>query len=106
MESALLSDSFLVGPCGAPSGLWPLFHILNVKIFIAPRSGPRLSWLTQDTQTGYRSFINMSQAVEYFLLVEFTKNPDGYRGSNYMYKDRGGLLMFGPPWVSGRKEGL
>ena len=43
----------------------------------------------------------MSQAVEYFLLVEFTKNPDGYRDSNYMYKDRGGLLMFGPPWVSG-----
>lgn len=27
--------------------------------------------------------------MDYFLNTELTKNPDGYRGSIYMYKDAG-----------------
>lgn len=33
-----------------------------------------------------REFVDMPALVTYMLLVELTKNPDGYRGSTFMHK--------------------
>eukprot|EP01023_Acetabularia_acetabulum_P024680 TRINITY_DN23768_c0_g1_i1.p1 TRINITY_DN23768_c0_g1~~TRINITY_DN23768_c0_g1_i1.p1 ORF type:complete len:372 (+),score=76.67 TRINITY_DN23768_c0_g1_i1:126-1241(+) len=52
----------------------------------------------KNLQSGYPAFINVDSFVDYMLVVEATKNPDGYRGSCYMHKDRGGLLNMGPVW--------
>lgn len=46
----------------------------------------------------YRSFIDVDSFIDYHLLVELTKNVDGFRFSTFFYKDRGGLVKMGPPW--------
>lgn len=45
--------------------------------------------------------LDIPAAIDYFIGTEVTKNPDGYRGSIKMHKDRGGPLVMGPMWVSG-----
>eukprot|EP01025_Chloroclados_australasicus_P006745 TRINITY_DN12159_c0_g1_i1.p1 TRINITY_DN12159_c0_g1~~TRINITY_DN12159_c0_g1_i1.p1 ORF type:complete len:888 (+),score=77.43 TRINITY_DN12159_c0_g1_i1:170-2665(+) len=52
----------------------------------------------RNAAVGYRAYIDIDTFVDYMLVVEATKNPDGYRGSCYMHKDRGGPLRMGPIW--------
>ncbi|KAK9828932.1 hypothetical protein WJX72_002885 [[Myrmecia] bisecta] len=47
---------------------------------------------------GYAKYFNTTAAIDYFLTTELSKNPDGYRGSVYMYKDVGKPFAMGPPW--------
>ncbi|MDP6922326.1 MAG: CotH kinase family protein [Lutibacter sp.] len=51
-----------------------------------------------DPNTGYLSFIDRDSFIDFFLLNELSNNPDGYRISTYMYKDKGGKLQMGPIW--------
>lgn len=67
-----------------------------IEDFIAALEAP--DWLQRQGNASYASFIDFQAAIDYFLLTELTKNPDGYRGSTYMYKDRGGPLTMGPVW--------
>jgi hypothetical protein len=53
-------------------------------------------WLARSPS--YTSLIDGPAFVDYMLLVELTKNPDGYRGSTFMHKDKGGPLAMGPAW--------
>lgn len=41
-----------------------------------------------DPFTGYASVIDVPSFIDYLLIVELTKNPDGYRGSTFMHKVR------------------
>ncbi|CAD7695843.1 unnamed protein product [Ostreobium quekettii] len=43
-------------------------------------------------------YIDEGSFVDYFLITEMSKNPDGYRGSTYFHKDAGGPLVAGPAW--------
>ncbi|OZC02025.1 hypothetical protein BSZ36_02935 [Rubricoccus marinus] len=55
----------------------------------------------EDPARGYPAFIDLASFVDYFLLVELSKNVDGYRLSAYFHKDKdsnGGLLRAGPVW--------
>lgn len=61
-------------------------------------------WLT--ATPSYTSLIDGPNWVDYFLLVELTKNPDGYRGSTYMHKDRDGPMRMGPAWDYNEAFGL
>lgn len=54
-----------------------------------------------DDPEGYRDFIDLQSALDYFFVNELAKNVDAYRLSTYLYKDRdsrGGKLCFGPVW--------
>jgi len=51
-----------------------------------------------DPEMGYASFVDVNSWVDLHLLVELTKNIDGYRLSNYLTKDREGKLVAGPAW--------
>jgi hypothetical protein len=51
-----------------------------------------------DPVNGYAKFIDVDSFIDHHLMVEITKNIDGYRLSTFMYKDRGGLLNMGPIW--------
>lgn len=51
------------------------------------------SWLKE-----YPPFVDQPSWVDYFLTVELTKNPDAYRGSTYMHKDRDAPISMGPVW--------
>ncbi len=51
-----------------------------------------------DPEIGYAAYVDVNSWVDLHLLVEMTKNIDGYRLSNYMTKDRQGKLVAGPAW--------
>ncbi|MCE3251147.1 MAG: hypothetical protein K0Q67_157 [Cellvibrio sp.] len=51
-----------------------------------------------DSQSGYAAYIDVDSAVDYYLINELFKNPDGVAASFYLYKKRGGKLFFGPIW--------
>ena len=52
----------------------------------------------RDPVDGYAKYINPGSFIDHHILVEMTKNIDGYRLSNYMHKDRSGKLTSGPVW--------
>jgi hypothetical protein len=51
-----------------------------------------------DPVDGYTKYIDVDSFFDIHILVELTKNIDGFRLSTYMYKDRGGKLNMGPAW--------
>lgn len=55
-------------------------------------------WLTRTGTNHYRSYIEVDSFVDNHWMVEFAKQIDGYRLSNYMHKDRGGKLQMSPIW--------
>ncbi|MHB1310121.1 MAG: CotH kinase family protein, partial [Limisphaerales bacterium] len=48
--------------------------------------------------TGYAAYLDVDSWVDFHWVVEFPKNIDGYRLSNYLSKDRLGRLAEGPIW--------
>jgi hypothetical protein len=55
----------------------------------------------RDPYTGYRSFIDVYSFINYFIIVELSKNTDGYRLSTFLYKDRDSKdpqIHMGPVW--------
>lgn len=51
-----------------------------------------------DPDRGYAAFIDVDSFIDHHLLVEATKNVDGFRFSTFYYKDRGGKIQMGPIW--------
>lgn len=54
-----------------------------------------------DPVTGWTKYADMKSFVDYFIMNELTKNPDGYRLSTFMHKKKdsdGGKLFMGPIW--------
>ncbi|MHC4643739.1 MAG: lamin tail domain-containing protein, partial [Planctomycetota bacterium] len=47
---------------------------------------------------GYAKYIDVDSFFDIHILVELTKNIDGFRLSTYMFKDRGDKLNMGPAW--------
>ena len=54
------------------------------------------NWL--DPLTGYAAYLDADSCVDQHWIVEYPKNIDGYRLSNYMIKDRDGKLKMEPIW--------
>ena len=46
----------------------------------------------------YADFIDVDSFVDNFLLNEISANPDAYRLSTFLFKDRNGKLNAGPVW--------
>ena len=51
-----------------------------------------------DPVKGYAAYIDADSFIDHHLLVEATKNIDGFRFSTYYHKDRGGKIKMGPIW--------
>lgn len=51
-----------------------------------------------DDPNGYRSFINDSSFIDYFLISELSRNNDGFKKSRYFHKDKNGPIKAGPIW--------
>src|SRR6185295_7688328 len=52
----------------------------------------------RDPVNGYTKYIDIPSFVDQHWIVEFPKNIDGYRLSDYMHKDRGGKIFMDPIW--------
>ncbi len=55
-------------------------------------------WLTRTGARHYSAFIDVPSFVDNHWIVEFTKQIDGYRLSNFFHKDRGGKVKMDPIW--------
>ncbi|MCA9151202.1 MAG: CotH kinase family protein, partial [Planctomycetales bacterium] len=51
-----------------------------------------------DPKVGYAKYIDVDSWVDTWLMVEMTKNIDGFRLSTYYNMDRGGKIKQGPAW--------
>lgn len=54
-----------------------------------------------DPVNGYRKYIDTKSLIDFIIINELSKNPDAYRLSTFLHKDRdsqGGKLKFGPVW--------
>jgi hypothetical protein len=51
-----------------------------------------------DPVDGYAKYIDAASFIDNHILVELTKNIDGFRLSTYYHKDRNGKLVMGPVW--------
>ncbi|HIG29926.1 MAG TPA: hypothetical protein EYQ50_19865 [Verrucomicrobiales bacterium] len=56
------------------------------------------NWLDASGADHYSHYIDVDSFVDYHWIVEFAKQIDGYRLSNYMSKDRNGKLKMAPIW--------
>ncbi|MSQ79546.1 MAG: T9SS type A sorting domain-containing protein [Flavobacteriaceae bacterium] len=59
------------------------------------------SALYSDPAKGYHTRIDANSFIDFYIVNEVSKNIDGYRLSNFMYKQRkslGGRLYAGPVW--------
>jgi len=65
-----------------------------MNAFEAALYGPNFA----DPVNGYAKYIDVDSFIDHHIMVEMTKNIDGYRLSTFMYKDRGGKLVMGPIW--------
>jgi hypothetical protein len=54
------------------------------------------NWL--DALTGYAAYIDVDSLVDYHWIVEYPKNIDGSRLSNFISKDRNGKVKMEPIW--------
>ncbi|MFN8207964.1 MAG: CotH kinase family protein [Bacteroidales bacterium] len=55
----------------------------------------------KDPVKGYRNYIDVRSFIDYFLLVELSKNTDGFRLSTFLHKDRDDRdprIHMGPVW--------
>ncbi|UCF17408.1 MAG: CotH kinase family protein, partial [Phycisphaerales bacterium] len=66
----------------------------HINEFESVLRGPNFS----DPNLGYRKYIDADSFIDIHILVELTKNIDGFRLSTYMYKNRGGKIKMGPAW--------
>lgn len=70
---------------------WLRNHLNEFEQVLA---GPGFS----DPKRGYAAYLDADSFIDYHLLVEVTKNIDGFRFSTYFQKDRGGRIRAEPVW--------
>ena len=58
-----------------------------------------------DPNVGYAAYFDVDSAVKFHIFNAFTGNPDAFRLSTYLTKDRGGKLEHGPLWDFDRGMG-
>lgn len=58
-----------------------------------------------DPDLGYQAYFDADAAIDFHLMNTFAANPDAFRLSTYLTKDRGGKLTFGPLWDFDRGMG-
>jgi hypothetical protein len=56
------------------------------------------NWKTATGTNHYSAYLDVDSFVDYHWIVEYAKQIDGYRLSNYMHKDRNGKVKMEPIW--------
>jgi hypothetical protein len=69
-----------------------------IETYIADTEAALFGENFTDASLGYAAYLDVDSTVNYYILNELFKNPDGASASAYLYKTRGGKLFFGPIW--------
>jgi len=80
-------------PAGNTQLNW-LIHYLNLMegALYAP------DWLTRTGTNHYSNYLDVDSFVDFHWIVEFSRQIDGYRLSDYFHKPRNGKVIAGPIW--------
>jgi hypothetical protein len=70
---------------------WLKAHVNQVE---AALYGPDF----KDPVKGYRAFLEVNSFIDHHLVVEISKNVDGFRFSTFFSKNRGGKIRMEPIW--------
>jgi hypothetical protein len=54
--------------------------------------------INNEHQLAYQNYIDIDSFVDHFILNELSGNPDAYRLSTYLHKDKSEKLKMGPIW--------
>ena len=65
-----------------------------INEFYSVLQGPNFA----DPVNGYAKYIDVDSWIDHHIMVELTKNIDGFRLSTYYHKDRNGKIKMGPIW--------
>ena len=68
-------------------------------------NGPEFAKLTSAGVPAYEEFIDVESWMDHHILNVFSKNPDAFVLSTYLYKDRSKRIEFGPIWDFDRALG-
>lgn len=66
-------------------------HIAEFEMALA---GPSFT----DPDVGYAKYIDVGSVVDFYIVNELMRNNDAMYSSSYIYRPRGGKLIFGPLW--------
>ena len=69
-----------------------------VQLYFSDFEDVLLSNNYKDPINGYQKFIDVNSFIDFLILNEFAYNPDAYRLSTFMNKERSGKLKMGPIW--------
>ena len=59
----------------------------------------------RDPVVGYEKYIDVDNWIDFHILNEFAKNPDGFIFSTHFHKPRNGPIIMGPIWDFDRTMG-
>ena len=90
-------DTTFPGPGYTPSATNQLNYLIRY-IGAMERALYTNTWLAQTGTNHYSHYLDVVRFADQFLHVEFTKQIDGYRLSDYFSKDRNGKIGPGPVW--------
>lgn len=65
-----------------------------LNAFEAALDGPDFA----DPATGYAAYLDVAAFIDFYWINEIVKNPDAFRYSTFLHKDRLGKLTMGPVW--------
>ena len=68
----------------------------SVSVMSSPLDSLALALASLNSRGGWRDLVDETAFIDYFLVTEISKNPDGYRGSVYAHKDKYSKLSMGP----------
>ncbi|MDP6544682.1 MAG: lamin tail domain-containing protein, partial [Phycisphaerae bacterium] len=63
-------------------------------------------FVNPSTGLHYSDYLDVAASIDHHILNEFTKNPDEFRLSTYLYKPRDGKFAWGPIWDFDRALGF
>jgi subtilisin-like proprotein convertase family protein len=72
-----------------------------IQNFVGEFENAFLNYSYYDTTNGYKHYVDLSTFVDHSLMVELSRNVDGYRLSSYYHKDNDSKdphLQAGPIW--------
>lgn len=69
-----------------------------IKNYIDSFETALVKYNPEDERKGYRQYIEVASFIDKMILNEISNNLDGYRRSEYLVKDKGGKLAYGPAW--------
>jgi hypothetical protein len=98
IDRAAVGDSEADGLRSHDPQTWNSAQQSYLQTFLNSTDAALAAINSDSSSTAYQTYLDRDSFIDNQWFIEIAKQIDGYRLSNYMYKDRGGKLFQGPIW--------